>query len=83
MKHPEIFEKLVFAKASGHKTLAVLHNIWVKENGRLSGMYLNMALGAALVSVFREPEACLARYDFYKKSFEEKKLFPQFDTLEP
>lgn len=83
MKHPEIFEKFVFAKASGRETLAVLHNIWVKENGELSGMYLNMALGAALVSTSRELEACLARYDFYKKSFEEKKLFPQFDTLEP
>lgn len=83
MKHPEIFEKLVFAKASGRETLAVLHNIWVKENGELSGMYLNMALGAALVSTTREPETCQARYDFYKKSFEEKKLFPQFDTLEP
>lgn len=83
MEHPETFEKLVFAKASGCETLAVLHSIWIKENGLLSGMYLNMALGAALVSASREPEACLARYDFYKKSFEEKKLFPQFDTLEP
>lgn len=83
MEHPEIFEKFIFAKASGRETLTVLHNIWVKENGHLSGMYLNIALGAALVSTFREPEACLARYDFYKKSFEEKKLFPQFNTLEP
>lgn len=83
MEHPEIFEKLVFANASGRETLAVLHSIWVKENGQLSGMYLNMALGAALVSASRKPEACLARYDFYKKSFEEKKLFPQFGTLEP
>lgn len=83
MNHPEIFEKFVFAKISGRGILAVLHNIWVKENGQLSGIYLNMALGAALVSTSREPEACVARYDFYKKSFEEKKLFPQFDTLEP
>lgn len=83
MENPKIFEKLFFSKASGRETLAVLHSIWIKENGLLSGMYLNMALGAALVSTSREPEACLARYDFYKKSFEEKKLFPQFDTLEP
>lgn len=83
MEHLEIFEKLVFANASGRNTLAVLHSIWLKENGQLSGMYLNMALGAALVSTSRKPEDCMARYDFYKKSFEEKKLFPQFDTLEP
>ena len=42
-----------------------------------------MALGAALASSSREPEECEARYDFYKKSFAEKKLFPQFITLEP
>lgn len=83
MTHPEIFEKLVFAKASGQNTLAVLHSIWLKENGQLSGMYLNMALGASLVSTSRKPEDCIARYDFYKKSFEERKLFPQFDALEP
>lgn len=81
--HPEIFEKLVFAKASGQNTLAVLHSIWLKENSQLSGTYLNMALGAGLVSTSRKPEDCIARYDFYKKSFEEKKLFPQFNTLEP
>lgn len=55
----------------------------MKEGKELSGVGLNMALGAALVSTSREPEACEARYDFYKKSFAEKKLFPQFITLEP
>ena len=83
LNHPEVFEKLSFAKASGKDTLAVLRNIWLKEGKELSGVGLNMALGAALVSSSREPEACEARYDFYKKSFMEKKLFPQFLTLEP
>lgn len=83
LNHPEVFEKLSFANASGKDTLAVLRNIWVKEGKELSGVGLNMALGAALVSTSREPEACEARYDFYKKSFAEKKLFPQFLTLEP
>ena len=83
LNHPEVFEKLSFAKASGKDTLAVLRNIWLKEGKELSGVGLNMALGAALVSSSRDPEACEARYDFYKKSFMEKKLFPQFLTLEP
>lgn len=83
LDHPEVFEKLAFAKASGKNTLAVLRNIWVKEGKELSGVGLNMALGAALTSTSREPEECEARYDFYKKSFAEKKLFPQFITLEP
>lgn len=83
LNHPEVFEKLTFAGASGKDTLAVLHSIWVKEGKELSGVGLNMALGAALISTSREPEACEARYDFYKKSFAEKKLFPQFITLEP
>lgn len=83
LNHPEVFEKLTFARASGKDTLAVLHSIWVKEGKELSGVGLNMALGAALISTSREPEACEARYDFYKKSFAEKKLFPQFITLEP
>lgn len=76
LNHPEVFEKLAFARASGKDTLAVLRNIWLKEGKELSGVGLNMALGAALISTSREPEACEARYDFYKKSFAEKKLFP-------
>lgn len=83
LNHPEVFEKLAFAKASGKDTLAVLRNIWLKEGKELSGVGLNMALGAALISTSREPEECEARYDFYKKSFAEKKLFPQFLILEP
>lgn len=83
LDHPEAFEKLAFARASGKDTLAVLRNIWVKEGKELAGVGFNMALGAALASSFREPEECEARYDFYKKSFAEKKLFPQFTTLEP
>lgn len=83
LDHPEVFEKLSFARASGKDTLAVLHSIWMKEGKELSGVGLNMALGAAAVSTSREPEACVARYDFYKKSFAEKKLFSQFITLEP
>lgn len=83
LDHPEAFEKLAFARASGKDTLAVLRSIWVKEGKELAGVGFNMALGAALVSSSREPEECEARYDFYKKSFAEKKLFPQFITLEP
>ena len=64
LEHPEVFEKLSFAHASGKDTLAVLRNIWLKEGKELSGVGLNMALGAALVSTSREPEACEARYDF-------------------
>ena len=55
----------------------------MKEGIELAGVGFNMALGAALASSSREPEECEARYDFYKKSFAEKKLFPQFITLEP
>ncbi|MFQ7016579.1 MAG: hypothetical protein ACLRU0_05530 [Akkermansia sp.] len=55
----------------------------MKEGKELAGVGFNMALGAALASSSREPEECEARYDFYKKSFAEKKLFPQFITLEP
>lgn len=83
LDHPETFEKLAFARASGKDTLAVLRSIWVKEGKELAGVGFNMALGAALASSSREPEECEARYDFYKKSFAEKKLFPQFITLEP
>ena len=83
LDHPEAFEKLAFARASGKDTLAVLRSIWVKEGKELAGVGFNMALGAALASSSREPEECEARYDFYKKSFAEKKLFPQFITLEP
>ena len=42
LNHPEVFEKLAFAKASGKNTLAVLRNIWVKEGKELSGVGLNM-----------------------------------------
>ena len=45
LNHPEVFEKLSFAKASGKDTLAVLRNIWLKEGKELSGVGLNMALG--------------------------------------
>ena len=83
LDHPEAFEKLAFARASGKDTLAGLRSIWVKEGKELAGVGFNMALGAALASSSREPEECEARYDFYKKSFAEKKLFPQFITLEP
>ena len=83
LDHPEAFEKLAFARASGKDTLAVLRSIWVKEGKELAGVGFNMALGAALASSSREPEECEARYDFYKKSFAEKKSFPQFITLEP
>lgn len=83
LDHPEAFEKLAFARASGKDTLAVLRSIWVKEGKELAGVGFNMALGAALASSSREPEECEARYDFYKKSFAEKNLFPQFITLEP
>ena len=83
LDHPEAFEKLGFGRASGKDTLAVLRSIWVKEGKELAGVGFNMALGAALASSSREPEECEARYDFYKKSFAEKKLFPQFITLEP
>ena len=83
LDHPEAFEKLAFARASGKDTLAVLRSIGVKEGKELAGVGFNMALGAALASSSREPEECEARYDFYKKSFAEKKLFPQFITLEP
>ena len=83
LDHPEAFEKLAFARASGKDTLAVFRSIWVKEGKELAGVGFNMALGAALASSSREPEECEARYDFYKKSFAEKKLFPQFITLEP
>ena len=75
LNHPEVFEKLAFAKASGKNTLAVLRNIWVKEGKELSGVGLNMALGAALISTSREPEACEARYDFTKSLLRRKNFF--------
>ena len=43
LNHPEVVEKLSFAKASGKDTLAVLRNIWLKEGKELSGVGLNMA----------------------------------------
>lgn len=36
LDHPEVFEKLAFARASGKDTLAVLRNIWLKEGKELS-----------------------------------------------
>ena len=56
LDHPEAFEKLAFARASGKDTLAVLRSIWVKEGKELAGVGFNMALGAALASSSREPE---------------------------
>lgn len=83
LKHPEVFEKLCFAGASGKETLTVLRSIWLMEGRELSGIGLNMALGAALISTDRDVQGCLDRYAFYKKSFADKKLFSQFLTLEP
>ena len=37
LDHPEAFEKLAFARASGKDTLAVLRSIWVKEGKELAG----------------------------------------------
>lgn len=75
LDHPEVFEKLTFAKSSGKDTLAVLRNIWVREGKELSGVGFNMALGAALVSTSREPEACEARYDFTKSLLRKRNCF--------
>lgn len=75
LDHPEVFEKLAFARASGKDTLAVLRNIWLKEGKELSGVGRNMALGAALISSSREPEACEARYDFTKSLLRRRNCF--------
>ena len=45
LNHPEVFEKLSFAKASGKDTLAVLRNIWLKEGRNFPGLALTWHWG--------------------------------------
>lgn len=83
INNPEIFEKLLFANKPNPSTLAILYQIYVKEKGDLPQPLLNLALGCSLSSGSLTLEQRIARYEFYKKSFQDKKLFPQFEILEP
>ena len=80
---PEIFEKLLFADRPNSNSLNLFYRIWLKEEKNLDSILLNLALGAALSVDSLTRDESLARYDFYKMSSHEKKLFPQFATLEP
>lgn len=83
LDNPEIFEELAFANTGGSSTLGILQTIWLKENGKLEGTYLNLAVGAALSVVAATEEELLAKYDFYKQSHADGQLFSQFETLKP
>lgn len=83
LSKPEIFEKLLFANRPNAQTLGIFYRIRAKENGQLPPPLLHLALGAALCADQFTPDECVARFDFYKNSFEKKALFPQFNTLEP
>lgn len=83
IEHPEIFEKLVFADKNNKKTLETLHKIWGMEGKKLSGISLDMALGAAVSISKISWEDCLKKYLFFQESHTQKKLLPQFEKLEP
>lgn len=81
--HPEIFEKLVFAGKNNKKTLETLYKLWEMEGKKLSGISLDMALGAAASASETPWVDCLEKYLFFQKSHAQKKLLPQFEKLEP
>lgn len=83
LANPQIFEKLLFANRPNAQSLGVFYRIRAKEGGNLPPPLLNLALGAALCVDQFTPEECIARFDFYKASFEKKALMPQFNSLEP
>lgn len=77
----KIWEDFVFARSIRPETLNILKNMWLEENKNLKGIYLNMALGVSLSE--KKIEECISKYQYYKKAYNQNKLFKQFKELEP
>ncbi|MEG0428020.1 MAG: hypothetical protein RR553_09010 [Akkermansia sp.] len=83
LERPSIFEELAFANRGNERTLDMLHAIWLKENKKLEGVILNLAIGASLNAGEETDEELIGKYDFYKQSHADGKLFAQFEMLKP
>lgn len=86
LAHPDIFEGLAFSNKGSTNAMGFLRTLWLKENGKLEGELLNLAVGAALNSDAYPEEAeeeLIAKFDFYKQSHADEVLFSQFKTLKP
>lgn len=83
LARPAIFEDLAFSNNGSDRTLKLFHSIWLKENKRLEGPMLNLALGAALNVRGYTDEELLAKFDYYKQAHIAGRLFSQFETLKP
>ncbi len=78
-----ILEQLAWANTSEKNTLKIIREIWNKDH-QLTGTHLNLALGCAINANNPDQEQILLdKYEYYKHAYNEKKLFPQFETLEP
>lgn len=86
LSDPSIYRGLAFAKYGSRETIDVLYQLWKHEEKKLSGVYLNLALGIALTAsdlIALGEDEWLKRYLFYKTAHQNGTLFAQFDTLEP
>ncbi len=83
LERPFVLEKMAFSRRIDKNTLSVFYQIWSDEKRNLSGPLLNLAMGAAIAAPLLPPKELNEKYLFYKKSFLEKKLLPQFDIQEP
>ena len=82
MSHPTLTQELAFSGKSSGLAMSMLHQLWLQEKKQLNGVPLIIALGAGLsLSDKDQEEDRLARFRFYQQSWNEKKLFAQFDSL--
>ncbi len=83
LAQPDIFEQLVFSGRASREGLTLLHLLWQTEGEKLTGTVLNLALGASIIADRVPLETCLAKYRHYLEAHAQKRLYPQFESLEP
>lgn len=84
IKDPIIFQQLSKANRGNSETLNVIREIWLRESKKLEGIDLISALGCGLEAhpeLKEGLEQSLKKYEFYKKSRNNRDLFKQYDHL--
>lgn len=74
---------LAHCDRASKKTLSIFYQIWNTIDKNPNQVEISMALGAALVANTFPPEECIAKFNFYRKSYHQSKCYPQSETLEP
>ena len=81
--HEDIFKQLAHSGGGSKETLGFLYKVWKGNNKTLSNVEISMALGAGLIADKMRPDDCLAKFEFYRTSFNGGKCHPQAGMLAP